>query len=293
MAATAASRFACKPLKFHQIPSSSPTTTTDRWSLKFKRMAVIAGRHRIPRNNEKKATVVTKALVSEIIISEPQRKVEVDLVSFATHVAEVALKIFRPAIKRKSWQLKAEMFIERVIMDSQIFTLIAVAGSLLGSFLCFVEGSFHILQTYFHYFHNMSQRSDQGQTVRLLIEAIDMYVVGTAMLFIGMGLYVMFVSSKDMKSESGWLIPGSNLFGLFPLNGPPAWMEMQSVSQAKLKIGQSVVMILQTGLLEKFKNVPMATGLDLLCFAGTVLLSSACVFFLSTLSVEGRKCEDR
>lgn len=58
---------------------------------------------------------------------------------------------------------------------------------------------------------------------------------------------------------------------------------MKSVSQAKSKIGHAVVMILQVGLLEKFKRIPLVTPLDLACFAGAVLVSSACIFLLSRL----------
>lgn len=67
----------------------------------------------------------------------------------------------------------------------------------------------------------------------------------------------------------------------------PAWVEMKSVSQAKSKIGHAVMMILQVGVLEKFKSIPTVTSLDLACFAGAVFVSSACIFLLSRLSAGG------
>ena len=60
---------------------------------------------------------------------------------------------------------------------------------------------------------------------------------------------------------------------------------MQSVSQAKSKIGHAVMMILQVGVLDKLKSVSVVTGLDLACFSGAVFISSACIFLLSKLSV--------
>lgn len=163
-----------------------------------------------------------------------------------------------------------------------------------------------------------------------------MFLVGTAMLMFGFGLYAMFVGSKTMK-EKGPRLSGSNLFGLFYMKvcicifqqkrhssfffflsfwfcrlklcvrmcvyyiylyiillhetcfqTLPAWVEMQSVSQAKSKLGHTVMMILQVGVLEKFKNIPLVTGLDLACFAGAVFISSACIFVLSRLSVTTR-----
>lgn len=59
---------------------------------------------------------------------------------------------------------------------------------------------------------------------------------------------------------------------------------MQSVSQAKSRIGHAVMMILQVGVLEKLKDIPVVTGVDLACFAGAVLISSASIFLLSRLS---------
>lgn len=150
--------------------------------------------------------------------------------------------------------------------------------------LCFVEGCFLVLESYYHYFHTMSPGSDHGQVIHLLIEAIDMFLVGTAMIIIGTGLHIMFVGSRNMRDRRMWL-PDSNLFGLFHLKTLPTWLQMDSISQAMSKMGHAVMMILQVGLLEKFKNVPLVTGFDLACFAGALLLSSACIFVLSRLSV--------
>lgn len=91
-------------------------------------------------------------------------------------------------------------------MDCRFFTLFAVAGSLLGSFLCYVEviitffnsysfyyeviiskvfnfvdlqlhlqGCFLILESYMKYFHALSQGLEMGHLLQLLIEAIGNY----------------------------------------------------------------------------------------------------------------------
>ncbi|KAG8632534.1 hypothetical protein MANES_18G031533v8 [Manihot esculenta] len=169
------------------------------------------------------------------------------------------------------------MFIEKAIIGCGFFTLFAIAGSLLSSVLCFLEGCSLILESYFHYFSSLSQSSDQGQMVQLLIEAIDLSLVGTAMLIFGVGLHVILVGPNHSKAKRQWL-PESNFFGLF-------YLKMESVTQAKYRIGYAAIMILQVGLLEKFKKVPLVTSLDLACFAGAVLVSSASIFDLSKLSV--------
>ncbi|KAM7517129.1 hypothetical protein LguiA_006712 [Lonicera macranthoides] len=165
----------------------------------------------------------------------------------------------------------------QVIIDCRFFTMLAVAGSMLGSVLCFLE-------SYLQYFRAFSQGSDQGHVVHLLIEAVDMFLIGTAMLIFGMGLHMMFVGSRNLNGK-GSPLPPSNFFGLFYLRKLPSWVGIGSITEAKSKIGHALMMILQVGVLEKFKSIPMASGLDLACFAGAVFVSSACIFLLSKLSL--------
>ncbi|KAH7533260.1 hypothetical protein FEM48_Zijuj04G0111800 [Ziziphus jujuba var. spinosa] len=180
------------------------------------------------------------------------------LVSVIPNANHAVLVFLRNTFRQKSLKHRLQMAIEKMIIDCRFFTLFAVGGSLIGSVLCFLEGCFTILESYFQYFHALSEKSDQGHVVELLIEATDMFLVGTAMLMFGFGLYAMFTV--------------------------PAWVEMQTVSQAKSKIGHAMMMILQVGVLQKFKSIPLVTGLDLACFAGAVFLSSACIFVLSRIS---------
>lgn len=79
---------------------------------------------------------------------------------------------------------------------------------------------------------------------------------------------------------------------IFVFQSLPKWVEMESVSQANSKIGHAVLMILQVGVLEKFNSIPLVTCLDLVCFAAAVLVSSACIYLLSRLSV-GSTTQDR
>ncbi|XP_076945524.1 uncharacterized protein LOC143616628 [Bidens hawaiensis] len=108
-----------------------------------------------------------------------------------------------------------------------------------------------------------------------------MFLVGTAMLIFGMGLHVMFVGSQSSKGRT---VPPSNFFGLFYLKELPSWAGMKSIYEAKSKIGHALMLLLQVGVLEKFKSIPLVTGLDLACFAAAVFVSSAVLFILSQLS---------
>ncbi|PIN15836.1 hypothetical protein CDL12_11519 [Handroanthus impetiginosus] len=233
--------------------------------------------------SERKPVVVMAAGCTSacVLVLEPKidKRDHLDVLLLA--VADGVSHWLKFITKRMTWKLNFEMIIEKVIMDCRFFTILATAGSLLGSFLCFVEGCFLILESYSQYFHGLSQVSGQGHVVLMLIEAIDVFLVGTAMLIFGMALHVMFVGQNNLKP----LHSTPNLSQNFNLQKLPSWIGMESVIQAKSKSGHAVIMILQVEVLEKFKSVPLVNGLDLACFVGTVFLSSAAIFVLSRIAV--------
>ncbi|WCJ35322.1 hypothetical protein M5689_016586 [Euphorbia peplus] len=268
----------CKPLS-HVSSSSSSSFSVSMLKCQAKRGS---------GDGKKCDGLAMKAAATRSLITlDPTVQDEgiLDLGSLVPVVFNALVKVFTPPVLPKSWRLQLQLSIEKAIIDCRFFTLFAVMGSLLGSVLCFVEGCFLIVQSYIHYFDISSHHSDHSHMVHLIIEAIDMYLVGTALFIFGVGLYTIFVGSKNLKEN----ISASNLFGHFYLRSLPTWVQMDSVSQAKSKIGHAVLMILQVGLLEKFKNVPLLTSLDLACFAGTVLVSSASIFLLSKLSGLGKE----
>lgn len=127
---------------------------------------------------------------------------------------------------------------------------------------------------------------NRGKVILLLVEAIDVYLLGTVMLVFGMGLYELFISNLDIaKSSSEDRIPQrSSLFGLFPLKERPRWLEIKSVNELKTKLGHVIVMLLLIGLFEKSKKAVIHSSTDLLCFSASVLLSSGCLYLLSKLN---------
>lgn len=158
--------------------------------------------------------------------------------------------------------------------------LLGVFGSLIGSFLCFIKGCTFVVSSFMEYFVNRSK------VILLLVEAIDVYLLGTVMLVFGMGLYELFVSNLDIaKSLSEENVHHrSNLFGLFTLKERPKWLEIKTVNELKTKLGHVIVMLLLIGLFEKSKKAVINSPADLLCFSASVLLSSGCLFLLSKLN---------
>ncbi|KAG0616942.1 hypothetical protein M758_5G153800 [Ceratodon purpureus] len=193
----------------------------------------------------------------------------------------------RLSSRKEDGRERLEALIERVIFNCRFLTLMAVAGSLAGSVLCFLKGSLYVTQSFFEYFQAAWQGLGTSQVVFLLVEAVDVYLMGTVMLIFGMGLYELFVSTLDVAGDGCEEVRnpvcGSNLFGLFRMRERPKWLEIRSLDELKTKLGHVIVMILLVGMFEKSKKVPISSGLDLLCFSASILLSSGCLFLLSKL----------
>eukprot|EP00262_Sarcandra_glabra_P015370 TRINITY_DN4735_c0_g1_i1.p1 TRINITY_DN4735_c0_g1~~TRINITY_DN4735_c0_g1_i1.p1 ORF type:complete len:273 (+),score=34.88 TRINITY_DN4735_c0_g1_i1:219-1037(+) len=172
--------------------------------------------------------------------------------------------------------------IEKVIYHFRFLTLLGVFGSLVGSFLCFIKGCTYVMSSFMEY--SMSG----GKVILLLVEAIDVYLLGTVMMIFGMGLYELFVSTLDIaKSYQSFTMETSayrsSLFGLFMLMERPKWLEIKSINELKTKLGHVIVMILLVGMYEKSIKVVIYSPIDLLCFSASILLSSGCLYLLSKL----------
>ncbi|KAL6180870.1 hypothetical protein ACLB2K_047529 [Fragaria x ananassa] len=172
-----------------------------------------------------------------------------------------------------------EADLEKVIYGCRFMTFMAVLGSLIGSLLCYIKGCTYVVQSFMEYFAHRSK------VIMLLIDAIDVYLLGTVMLVFGMGLYELFISNLDtVKALSEDEAPyTSSLFGMFILKARPKWLDISTVNELKTKIGHVIVMLLLIGLLEKSMLAVIRSPLDLLCFSASILLSSGCLLLLSKL----------
>ncbi|KAJ7527761.1 hypothetical protein O6H91_16G069700 [Diphasiastrum complanatum] len=150
----------------------------------------------------------------------------------------------------------------------------------------FFVGSAIVIECFKYYFISTWRHLGSGAVVLLLVEAIDVYLMGTVMLILGMGLYDLFVSSLNIPGQEGDGVSKqtfSNLFGLFPLTERPKWLKVESLAELKTTLGHAIVMILLVGMFEKSKKVPISTGLDFLFLSTPILFTSGCLFLLSKL----------
>uniref|UniRef100_A0A6N2K781 Uncharacterized protein n=1 Tax=Salix viminalis TaxID=40686 RepID=A0A6N2K781_SALVM len=169
--------------------------------------------------------------------------------------------------------------IEKVIYRCRFLAILGVLGSLIGSFLCFIKGCTYVVSSFMQYLVNRSK------VIMLLVEAIDVYLLGTVMLVFGMGLYELFVSNLDLAKQvsEGEAPNRSSLFGLFALKERPKWLEVKTVNELKTKLGHVIVMLLLIGFFEKSKTAIILSPIDLLCFSASVLLCSGGLYLLSKL----------
>ncbi|GAQ87416.1 hypothetical protein KFL_003510100 [Klebsormidium nitens] len=192
------------------------------------------------------------------------------------------LALARETVRRRR---AAEKMVETMIVNCRFFTLAGVVGSLTGSLLCFLKGSYYVSAAVVGYVMMLLEMPNRCKVVLKLIEALDTYLVGTVMLIFGMGLYELFVMKLDgaVGPESG-----STLFGLFPLEKRPAWLAIKGLDDLKTKLGHVIVMILLVGMFEKSKIVQPTCSLDLFLTAGSVLLCAGSLFLLSRLKPDAK-----
>lgn len=189
------------------------------------------------------------------------------------------------AVFSPSWIERAENGIERAIFDFRFLSLLAVAGSLAGSFLCFLKGCVFIVESYAAFYAMCLRGEHTGKMVLRLVEAVDVYLTGTVMLIFGMGLYGLFVSNvaTNVPPHEDRALKNSSLFGMFFLQERPKWMRIASLDELKTKLGHVVVMILLVKMFERSKAVTIATGADLLSYSISIFLTSAALLVLRHL----------
>ncbi|KAI5327159.1 hypothetical protein L3X38_026555 [Prunus dulcis] len=140
-----------------------------------------------------------------------------------------------------------EGHLDKVIYRFRFMAFLGVLGSLIGSFLCFIKGCTYVVRSFMEYSVN------RNKVIWSLVEAIDVYLLGTVMLVFGMGLYELFISNLDIVKSSQENKPTdrSNLLGMFTLKERPKWLDITTVNELKTKLGHVIVMLLLIGLFEK------------------------------------------
>ncbi|XP_024366879.1 uncharacterized protein [Physcomitrium patens] len=198
-------------------------------------------------------------------------------------ISDLLLKVAKAPLGKEQWIQTVESRIEKAIFDFRFLTLTAIVGSLVGSLLCFVKGCGFICESFISYFEMCLNGLHTGNVILRLVEAVDVYLVGTVMLIFGMGLYGLFISNESNDGKSDRALKNTTLFGMFALTRRPLWMRITTLDTLKTKLGHVIVMILLVKLFEKSKTVQIRSSMDLLCYSISIFLSSASLFVLQRL----------
>lgn len=173
-----------------------------------------------------------------------------------------------------------ESWFERRVLNSRFMTLTAVVGAMGGAALCFLKGSILIIEAFQHSMKNYFSHA-VTRDIMFLVEALDVYLMGTVMLIFATGIYELFIESLSFPPNSD----KSCFFGLFPLTKRPKWLSINSLDEMKTKLGHVIVMILLVGLFEKSKKIAVNSAAELLMFSASVALAAATLIILSRLHV--------
>ncbi|GKE46784.1 uncharacterized protein Tco_1478042, partial [Tanacetum coccineum] len=117
--------------------------------------------------DEERKQVVLLAKAVSVAVAPIKRSEGVEVTALVA-VVRSSLVLTRT----RSWRSVVQSFIEKAVIDCRFFTMFAVAGTLLGSVLCFLEGTFLVIESYIQCFHSLPLHSDNERIIPLLIESL-------------------------------------------------------------------------------------------------------------------------
>ncbi len=119
--------------------------------------------------------------------------------------------------------------VRRILAGSRYFIVISVVGSFLGSITLLIVGGLKtiglIVDTFFG--SDFSQTSAKYITVGF-IEVLDLFLLGTVLYIIALGLYQLFIDDK------------------LPL---PAWMHLHTLTDLKVELINVIIVLLGVSFL--------------------------------------------
>ncbi|KIM10983.1 MAG: membrane protein [Sulfuricurvum sp. PC08-66] len=161
-----------------------------------------------------------------------------------------------------------EKLFERGLWSSRFFVLLPVIFALVGALILFTVASIDVFQiavkTIDVYINHEHPSHFHEEVVSAIIGAIDLYLIAIVMLIFSFGIYELFISQIDhADSEQSSKI-----------------LDIQSLDDLKDKLAKVIVMVLVVSFFQKVLYTSYATPLEMLYFAGSILLLSVGLYFL-------------
>jgi len=154
---------------------------------------------------------------------------------------------------------------ERILWSSRLVVLVAVIASLLVSFAMFYVATVDVVGLIAKGFEYRLNSPDidhhRAEFIRVVVEVVDGYLLGTIMLIFSLGLYELFVSRIDIAEGSEF---ASRL------------LLIRSLDDLKDRLAKVVLLILVVKYFAYALETQFKTPLDLLYLAlGTLLVAGA------------------
>ncbi len=173
---------------------------------------------------------------------------------------------------------KFEDLFESALYNCRFLVMFAVFGAMAAAAVLFLKGSVEIIQGVRGFFAHVNfspgNVEDDKTVILAFIPAIDNYLFATVLLIFSMGIYELFVSKINPVMRT----PSSR----------PNWLNVENLDDLKTHIAEVVIMILIINFFEFSFTVRLAQPVDLLFFAGSIVIVAA-TLYISHRMVERRR----
>lgn len=159
---------------------------------------------------------------------------------------------------------KLESTFENFLWKSRVITLLAVIFSLFSSLTLFLAGSLKILDASYKVFFNESYYGNYNYLLSNIIASIDLYLIGVVLLIFSFGLYELFISKIDPAKHDNEI----NI------------LNIKNLDDLKNRLLKVIIMALIVHFFKTILDTPFHTTLEMVYLAGSILMISACTFFI-------------
>jgi len=161
-----------------------------------------------------------------------------------------------------------EKIFESSLWGSRFFVLLPVVFALFGAIILFSIASTDIwnimVKTIDVYVNHAHPKQFHEEVVAAIIGAVDLYLIAIVMLIFSFGIYELFISkidAADAKQSSKIL-------------------QINSLDDLKDKLAKVIVMVLVVSFFQKVLYTNYNSPLEMLYFAGSILLLSVGLHYL-------------
>lgn len=153
---------------------------------------------------------------------------------------------------------------ERILVSSNVFTLLPVIFGLLGAIVLFIIASYDVgvilVATYKYLFLGVKELDLHTDVVTVIVGAIDLYLMALVLYIFSFGIYELFVSEIEVKQNKV--------------------LEVHSLDELKDKVGKVIVMVLIVNFFQRALSSQFSSPLEMMYLALSILALCLGLYFL-------------